>query len=84
MQKNLNSTGQNIKEILKELLKIEIGENDWDLKIEEIEEERNKLKEKINKIEGEIKGLGVSERDFEIEDPQKDFDPEELEIIEKN
>jgi len=83
LQKNLNSTGQNIKEILKELLKIEIGENDWDLKIEEIEEERNKLKEKINKIEGEIKGLGVSERDFEIEDPQKDFDPEELEIIEK-
>jgi len=83
LQKNLNITGQKIKEILKEILQIEISENDWKLKIEEIEEGKNKLKEKINNIEGELKGLGVSERDFETEDPKKDYDPEELESIEK-
>lgn len=83
VKKKLEEHKQRIKEIFKEIFGFDSGESEWQIKLQEMEMEKRNLESEIKEKEGRLKGLGVHERDFEKEDPQKAFSPEELDNIER-
>jgi uncharacterized protein YhaN len=73
---------EEIKQDLFGIVGEEIGQPEWRRKINEIERERKDILESIREKEGELKGLGVSEREYEREDPGVEFSLDRIEEIE--
>lgn len=72
-----------INELFKNILGFELEESDWIAKLNGLEKEQNLIENNIRKLEGLLEGLGVSEAEFEKENPQKVFSQHELERIER-
>lgn len=73
---------ERINKLFNDILGVELEESQWMAKTAEIEKEHNLIENDIRRLEGLLDGLGVSEADFEKEDPQKIFSQPELERLE--
>jgi len=80
---SLKVTGEVITEKFRSLTEEEIAEEEWTSKIKLLENQYNNLLSYYESLKGQLTGLGVSESDFEKEDPGIEYSPEEMEKIEK-
>lgn len=55
----------------------------WEETLQEIERERKKLEAILSSKSGELKGLGISERDYLPEDPGETYQPEKVRQLER-
>lgn len=83
IDKELAQTKEEINEIFKGILGTKIEEYQWIEKSEELERQKKELENEIKKIEGMLQGLGVAESEYEKQDPQKQFSPQEFERVER-
>lgn len=82
LEKILEENKREIYEIFKNIKGFELEESEWKYRVDELEREIKNIENEIRKTEGLLEGLGVSEREFEREDPKKVFSQRELEKIE--
>uniref|UniRef100_A0A7C4UFA3 Rad50/SbcC-type AAA domain-containing protein n=1 Tax=candidate division WOR-3 bacterium TaxID=2052148 RepID=A0A7C4UFA3_UNCW3 len=81
LEKKLNGIVKKIKEGFSYILKCEIDEEEWERKIKEIRMKHRKISEEINRLNGELKGLGVSEKDYIREKQDIDFSQEDFDNV---
>jgi len=73
---------EKIKQRFFEISGEQTAQEEWKRKIQEIERERNETLERIKGKEGELKGLGVEEEEYERCNPGIKFSPEKMKEIE--
>ncbi len=83
LKTTLKENKNNIDRLFKEILDYDVEEINWKSKLDELERDKQSLESKIRDIEGQLKGLGLSEEEFEKEDPKKIFSQKELNDIEQ-
>ncbi len=72
-KEHLNKLEKEIKEIFKKIVCTELSESEWEDKIKELENARNNILGKINEKRGELLGLGVTEEEYQKDDPGIEF-----------
>lgn len=82
-EQKLNKIKEEIIKKFNLLSKEALNESDWKIKLEELEQTRKGIENEIKEIEGKLSGLGVSEHEFEKDDPGKIFSPLELDSVER-
>lgn len=82
LESNLEENKREIHEIFKNIKGFELDESEWKYGLDELEREIKNIENEIRKTEGLLEGLGVSESEFERQDPKKVFSQRELEEIE--
>ncbi|HRU56950.1 MAG TPA: hypothetical protein P5190_06895, partial [Bacteroidales bacterium] len=83
LNNSLKVTGKVVTEKFRSFTEEEIAEEEWTSKIKLLENQYNNLLSYYESLKGQLTGLGVSESDFEKEDPGIEYSPEEMEKIEK-
>ena len=79
--KNENAKLDKVKAEIRKVfdsLNIQIPENEWKDKLDDLINTTTKIKNDINAIAGELNGLGIDPDDFITEDPGIKFDPTHL------
>lgn len=82
LESNLAETKREIYEIFRNILGFELEESEWKYKLDELERKIKNNENEIREIDGFLEGFGVSEREFEKEDPKIVFSQSELEKVE--
>lgn len=83
VEKNLTELEEEIKKVLNQINVLKVEGISYIQILRELEKYVNSLDSEITKLEGLLKGLGVSERDYLIDAPDKSFSQEELDRIEQ-
>jgi len=79
-----NEIVKEIKHILKNFFEEEVEEDKFEFFITKIKNKIESLNENIKNREGELKGLGISEKEYYTEDPGIEFSHNELNQIEED
>lgn len=80
--KDYNEIIKEIKNYFKNLTEEDISENNFEITLEKIKEEIKLNKERIKNLEGELSGLGISEKEFNTVDPGIEFSHQKMKEIE--
>ncbi len=97
LKRQKNEKEEELQNILTELKKLEekinslfikiinekTNQTEWDNKLKNLERTRNEILEKIKEKQGELKGLGISEQEYETENPEIEFSQDKIVEIEE-
>ncbi len=83
LEGHLNELSREIKTNFKKITQEELANSDWKDQVSKFEKLRNELLKEINKKQGVLNGLGISENEYEKENPGKEFTQFELDDVEK-
>ncbi|HOK55779.1 MAG TPA: AAA family ATPase [bacterium] len=78
----LKDLEKEIKQAFSEIIGEEVNQHEWKRKIQEIEKKRNDTLKNMKEKEGELRGLGVSEGEYERQNPGVEFSPGKIKEIE--
>jgi len=76
LKNQLSKNKEEIDTLFQDITGEKIDEKDWEEKINEISAQREQLNNEINKKSGELKGLGIRENEYVVEDPGKVYSEE--------
>jgi len=80
----INELIQEIKKEFTSLLNEDIDENQFEANLEKLKSKISQIKEKLNNIEGELQGLGISEKDYISEQIDVEYSNDRMRDIEKS
>ncbi len=79
----LKKLKEKITNLFIKIINEKIEYSEWDNKIKNLERKRKEIIEKIKEKQGELKGLGVSEQEFERENPEVEFSQDKIVEVEE-
>jgi len=83
IEERIIKAGDEIRTILKSMTSEEVTEEAWEKRLQELMNKRKLLSQRIVNIRGQLEGLGVDEKAYEINNPGIEYSQTDFEILEK-
>ena len=83
LEDHLKELKQAIETEFKKITEEELLEDKWKERVNKLEKSRNDILNQIKDNQGELRGLGIIESEYEKENPRKEFTQFELDDVEK-